>query len=128
VRRAKDVVTREEFETMKRRLDAALEAIEDLKDLESVRRSRASVGRDRLSADLVERRIAGESRVRLWREQRRLTRAQLARRATVPVRELGAIEDGKTATVAALTAIAAALQVEPEALVPRPKDARRNAA
>jgi hypothetical protein len=128
VRRAKEIVTREEFETVKRRLDAALEAIEDLKDLESVRRSRAGDGQDRLSADLVDRMIAGESRVRLWREQRRLTRAQLARRAKVPVRDLGAIEDGKATSAATLEAIAAALQIKPEALVPPTKGARRNAA
>jgi DNA-binding XRE family transcriptional regulator len=128
VRRAKDIVTREEFETVKRRLDAALEAIEDLKDLESVRRSRGGDAGDRLSADLVDRMIAGESRVRIWREQRRLSQSQLARRAKLAVRELAAIENGKAASAATLAAIGAALRIKPEALLPVTKVTKRDAA
>ncbi len=88
------------------------------------------LGRVRSLADfppivLIERMLAGESKVRIWREHRRLGLRALATRAGVPPSYLSEIENGhKPGSVAALAKLARALDVSVDELVPdKPADA-----
>ena len=68
--------------------------------------------------EMVERRLAGESPVRLWRDHRALTQAELAKVSKVSRTMIAAIEAGhKTGGIATLKRLAAALRVDLENLV-----------
>ena len=68
--------------------------------------------------EMVERRLAGESPVRLWRDHRGLTQAELAKVSKVSRTMIAAIEAGhKTGGIATLKRLAAALRVDLENLV-----------
>jgi DNA-binding XRE family transcriptional regulator len=63
-------------------------------------------------AEIVRRELAGESPVKLWREQRGLTQEELAKRAGISKPYLSQIETGKRqGTVETLSALARALDV-----------------
>lgn len=63
-------------------------------------------------AEIVRRELAGESPVKLWREQRDLTQEELAKRAGISKPYLSQIETGKRqGTVETLAALARALDV-----------------
>ena len=67
--------------------------------------------------EIVERRVAGESTVKTWREYRGLTQAELARVSKVSRAMIAAIEAGhKTGSIATLKKLAAALNVDLENL------------
>ncbi len=67
---------------------------------------------------MIERRLAGESLVKIWREYRALTQAKLAEKSGVSRAMIAAIETGnKTGSVETLKAIAAALKVGLDDLV-----------
>ncbi len=81
-----NAVTRAEF-------DALIERIEDLEDAIDLRAAASAAGtRDYLFVNLVKRMIAGESRVRLWREHRGMTARALAEEAGVNAAYLSQIE------------------------------------
>jgi DNA-binding XRE family transcriptional regulator len=62
--------------------------------------------------EIVRRELAGESPLKLWREQRGLTQQELASRAGISKPYLSQLESGKrTGTVETLAAIARALEV-----------------
>jgi ribosome-binding protein aMBF1 (putative translation factor) len=99
-------VTRAEFE-------ALLERIEDLEDAVFLERVEAeSAKREYLPVDLVERLLAGEHAVRIWREYRGLSVRGLADAAEIDPAYLSQIETGKKpGSLNALRALAKALNV-----------------
>jgi mRNA interferase RelE/StbE len=97
-------ISRAEYERL-------LAAAEDLEALQTVERARANP-EEGMPHALVVRLVAGESPVRLFREQRGLSGAELARRAGVDVVQLHDIETGKRrGSVDTLKKIAAVLEV-----------------
>jgi len=67
--------------------------------------------------EITERRVAGESPVRIWRDYRGLTQAELARTSKVSRVMIAAIEAGhKAGGIATLKKLAAALRVDLENL------------
>ena len=72
--------------------DAMVERLEDLEDsvIHAERRDGPTV-----SFEAVERLLAGESPVRVWREERRMTQAALAEAANLSPSMLNEIEHGK---------------------------------
>lgn len=98
------VITRAEYE-------ALVERIEDIEDVLELRAAEArGITPDALPASLVKRLIEGEHPVRIWREHRKITLSELARRSDVPVSYLSEIETGKKpGSVAALKEVATAL-------------------
>ena len=68
--------------------------------------------------DIIERRLAGENPVRIWRNHRGLTQEELAKASEVSRTMIAAIEAGhKTGAVATLKKLAVALNVDLENLV-----------
>ena len=65
-----------------RRLVRRLERAEDRADVEAYDRAKARPG-EAYPIEIFERSLGGESRIKLFREHRRLTQAQLAKRATL---------------------------------------------
>lgn len=100
-------VPRAEYEALLRRVE----------DLEDAREMQAAEVRgltpDALPAALVDRLLEGESPVRVWREHRGLTLAQLADQAGVGTSYISEIETKKKpGSVHALRALAQALKVD----------------
>lgn len=72
-------------------------------------------------ASLVARLLAGEAPLRVWREHRALTQAELARRAGVSRVQIVEIEAGRNAgSVFTLRKLADALDIALDDLVPSP--------
>ena len=92
---------------------------EDAADAESMRRALAR-DEESFPASFVERLLlSGENPVRIWREHRGLTAAELARRANVSNAHISAIETGaSTGSVQTLRRIADALDTTIDTLVP----------
>jgi DNA-binding XRE family transcriptional regulator len=86
-------------------------------------RDRLAAGQDELiPGDVVARLLSGESRVRVWREHRRMTQGQLARAARVPQANLSLIENGtRTGSVETLQRIAHVLRVTLDDVAPLPE-------
>lgn len=101
--------------------EALLDAAEDVADIAAVedfKRRLAAGEEEMLPAAIVERLIAGESPVRVWREHRGLTASALAEASGVGQGFLSQIETGKReGTVTTLKKIAAALDVTLDDLV-----------
>lgn len=99
---------------------AMLEALEDRADaaaLASFAERLARGEEETLPAAMVDRLLAGESPLRVWREHRGLTQAQLGEAAGVAQSMIAMIERGdRRGTVDTLAAIARALKVELEDL------------
>lgn len=86
---------------------AMLQRLEDLQDIAD---SKAALDEETLPLDFVERRLAGEAALRLWREHRGLTLQALAERAGCTRQMLSMAERGKASPSAELLArLAAAL-------------------
>ena len=81
-------------------------------------KSRLERGDDELiPLEITERRVAGESPVRIWRDHRGLTQAELAKVSKVSRVMIAAIEVGhKAGGIATLKKLAAALRVDLENL------------
>ena len=77
-------------------------------------KARIERGEDELiPLDITERRIAGESALKVWREYRGLTQADLAKKAKVSRPMIAAIESKrKTGRVETLKKLALALRVD----------------
>ncbi|HLY55739.1 MAG TPA: helix-turn-helix transcriptional regulator [Stellaceae bacterium] len=106
--------------------EAMVERIEDLEDqLDLLRFERrieavgfAEATKDALDIALVDRLVAGESPVRIWREHRGLSAKALADKARISPPYLSEIEAGrKPGSAAALAALAKALEIGMEMLV-----------
>lgn len=97
-----------------------------------MRAGKAEPRRDCMSDELVGRMLAGEHPLRLWREHRNMTVRGLAKRAGLTAAYVSEIETGrKPGSLTALKALAAALDVEVDLVLPwpgRPKTAPRRAA
>ena len=107
--------------------EALLERLEDAEDAAAVAIHNASVEArgadamraDTLPVDMVERLMAGESPVRVWRERRGLTQLALAEGAGVSKTYLNEIEAAKKpGSLEATAKIARALKVSIEDLLP----------
>ena len=94
---------------------ALRERIEDLEDslaLQAAERNAAAGGREYLPVEIVERMIAGEPPLRIWRKHRQLTLNELARRAGITPGYISEIETGKElGSIDAWKALAATLGV-----------------
>jgi DNA-binding XRE family transcriptional regulator len=93
--------------------------MDDAEMLADVRAYDAAKGRIERGEDelipftLTERRLAGESPVRIWRDHRGLTQEELARLSKVSRGMIAAIEAGhKTGGITTLKKLAAALKVD----------------
>lgn len=76
--------------------DELRDQIEDAADAEALRKAQARDD-ETFPASFVERLLlSGENRVRVWREYRGMSAAQLARRANVPNAQLSALENGSS--------------------------------
>ena len=100
---------------------ALLEAAEDNVDREALLRFRMALahGEEELvPSDIVDRLLAGENRIRVWREHRGLSIKALAEQAGIAQPFLSQIETGRReGTVATLRKIAEALNVTLDDLV-----------
>ena len=101
---------------------ADYEALIDAADIAAADRIMAEVraGRSELvPAAIVNRLLDGENRVRVWRDHRALSAADLAARAEISPGYLSELESGKkTGTVDTLRKLAKALNVDIDDLVP----------
>ena len=101
-------ITREEYDRLR-------EAAEDLADIAAFDRAKADLaaGRDELiPAAFVDRMLAGENPLRVFRDLRGLTQSALATASGVNRVQIADIEAGrKTGSVATLAKLAAALDV-----------------
>jgi ribosome-binding protein aMBF1 (putative translation factor) len=78
--------------------DAIVEAAEDAADVAAVQKFRARLAsgeEELLPSDVVNRMIAGENPIRVWREQRGLKMNELAEKAGIKAPYLSQIESGK---------------------------------
>jgi DNA-binding XRE family transcriptional regulator len=95
---------------------ALLEALEDRADAAALAGFAERLARgeeETLPAAMVDRLLGGESPVRVWREHRRLTQAQLGEAAGVAQSMVAMIERGdRRGTVDTLASIACALRVD----------------
>ena len=100
-------------------LESLRERIEDLEDLVHMRNLEDRTDpKDYLPIELVDRMIAGEHPVRIWREHRGLSLHELARRTKIPTSYLSEIENvKKPGSVAAYSAISRVLDVSLDDLV-----------
>jgi DNA-binding XRE family transcriptional regulator len=98
-----------------------LELAEDAKDAEALRRAArryASGKEEAIPAEVVDRLLAGESPVRVWREHRGLTAALLAEMIGVTPAHISKLETGKgEPSIGLLKKLATALDVDIDSLV-----------
>lgn len=107
------VMPEAEFEAL---LDAAEENADRLAMGEYERRL-AGGEEEQVPLAVVDRILGGENLVLVWREHRKLTREDLARRSGVPLNEIAGIEAGRTVGgEAVLAALAGALGLAVEDL------------
>jgi hypothetical protein len=100
-------------------LDALRDRIAELEDIVHARRvAETTPPENFLPAELVNRMLAGEHPVRIWREHRKLTLSGLATKAGIPKSYLSTIESKKKpGSTAAYKALATALGVAIDDLV-----------
>ena len=95
------------------------EMAEDIEDYDEARRA-LERGEELVPDTLVERLIAGENPVRVWREHRGLTQTGLASRAGLSQAYVAQIERGaRVGGTAAYQALARVLGVDVDDLLPR---------
>ena len=114
------VIERADYES----LVAAAENAADLADIAAIKAHVAE--KDFLPFELAERILDGMAPVRVWRQHRGLTARALAAKAGLSSSYLSEIETGKKpGSVRALHALATALEVDLDDLVPDPTRSRR---
>ncbi|MGH7015095.1 MAG: helix-turn-helix domain-containing protein [Stellaceae bacterium] len=97
---------------------AEYERIEAELDVRAYDRAKAK-GQELIPAAVVDRLLAGENPIRVWREYRRLTLEQLADATGISKPYLSQIENGlRQATVNVLGRLAGALAVDLDQIVP----------
>lgn len=93
-----------------------VEMAEDREDIEAVQAFDAAMARgeeEMIPAEIVNRILDGENKVRLWREHRGMSARELAEKAGVREEDLSRMEAGKRETVIeTLRKIATALSVD----------------
>lgn len=98
-----------------------IEAIEDAEDIAAIDRFREKLaaGEEELvPAEIAHRLLADENPVRVWREHRGISAADLARASNLSQAYVSQIETGKrTGTIEAMKAIASALGVTVDDLI-----------
>ena len=105
------------YEEWQRLLELAEEA-EDIRDAEQAMRELENGEDELIPGEMVSRLLDGEPPVRVWREHRGLTQAQLAERAGVTQGAVAQIESGKRrGSVDLLRKLAAALEVDVDDLI-----------
>ena len=104
------------LEDLQKLMDDA-EMLADVKAYDAAKR-RLDRGDDEIvPLTITERRLAGESPVKIWRDYRALTQEELAKVSKVSRGMIAAIEAGhKTGGIATLKKLAAALQVDLDSL------------
>lgn len=102
-----------------RRLVRRLERAEDRSDVEAYDRAKAR-GSEAYPIEIFERSLDGESRIKLFREHRRMTQVDLARRAGLSTLYVSQLETKRrSGSQATLRKIASALDVDIDLLAPR---------
>ncbi len=97
--------------------EAIIQRLDDLEDARDLREYRVHP-EESFPEALVERLLAGENPVKLWREYRGMTQAALAEKVKVSVSHISQIETGKKdCSVKLLKALAKALNVDMELLI-----------
>lgn len=100
---------------------ALLAAAEETADRDSLRAFRAKLARGEeewVPAAVADRLIAGENPIRVWREHRRMTLAELAQAAGIATAYLSQMETGKrTGRIETLKSIATALKLTVDDIV-----------
>jgi DNA-binding XRE family transcriptional regulator len=100
------------------RLREAAEMADDIATYDEVKRRLAAGEEELLPSDMVGRIIAGENRVRVWREHRGLSVSALADRAGIAQPYLSQIETGKReGTLQTMKKIADALKITVDDLI-----------
>jgi len=95
------------------------EMLEEIRDFDEAVRELENGEDELIPGELVDRLLDGEPPVRVWREHRGLTQAQLAARAGVTQGAVAQIESGaRQGSVELLRKLAAALNVDLDDLVP----------
>ncbi|MBP7339715.1 helix-turn-helix domain-containing protein [Niveispirillum sp.] len=112
--------------------DALLAALEEARDIATVQQFKADLAAghtETLPWDMAKALLDGANPVRVWREHRGMTARALAAAAGIATGYLSEIETGrKPGSVAALKALATALRVDMDDLVPDPRAATVDAA
>jgi hypothetical protein len=112
--------------------ESLLDRLEDAEDELTIRRFNEDIAargwevvtRDFLPMELVERRLAGEHPLRIWREHRRMTGTALAAASGVPQSYISDIETRKKpGSVDAMRKLASALEIAIDAIVPEERQA-----
>lgn len=94
-----------------------MEEIEDIQDARKISAAIAA-GEETFPADFVKRLSSGKSRLKVWREYRKLTLAQLAKACGVSIPAISQVENGKrTPSVDLLVKLSKALRCEMEDIV-----------
>ena len=107
------IVPFEEWE----KIISRLEELEDIRDARVVRAATAE-GEETYGEDFVTRLCFGKSRLKVWREYRKLTLVDLAKICGVSVAAISQIENGKrTPSVDLLMKLAKALNCDMEDLI-----------
>ena len=107
-------ITREEYD----RLVALAEVARDLRALADVDARLAAGESEMIPAEMVNRMLDGEAPLRVWREHRGLTQAELGRRAGVHRVTIADIEAGRTTgSVPVLKRVASALDLTVDDLI-----------
>ena len=104
------------LDVLKRLMDDA----EMLADVKAYDAAKARIGRDEelIPLEIIERRLAGESTLKIWREHRALTQEGLAKKSRVSRPMIAAIEAGhKKGGIATLKKLSAALKIDLDQLV-----------
>ena len=94
------------------RLLAAMEMLQDMQAYDEVQQALASGEEELVPAEVADRLIDGENPIRVWREYRGMTQAELAEHAQISAAYLSQLETGKRAgTTEVLGRVALSLQV-----------------
>ena len=96
----------------------AKETMEDLAAIAEFTRKLEAGEEELIPSEIVERLLSGENRIRVWREHRGLSSADLAEKAAIAPAYLSQIETGKRdGTIETMRKIAAALNLTLDDLV-----------
>jgi len=97
--------------------DRMVEELEDLDDIRAYDRAKAEA-QEFVPAEVVDRLIAGDKPVRVWRDYRGLTQQQLADKVGISKPYLSQLESGaREASVTVIKRLASALKVDVDDLV-----------
>ena len=101
------------------RLTEAAEQLADIFAYDEAKRRLASGEEELLPSEMVDRLLAGESPLRVWRKHRGLTARELAAQAGLSQAYLSQLETGKReGSISAMSAIARALGIAVDDLAP----------